>query len=77
MNWLTVLKLLLEFAGKLIVYLQERKLLEAGEAKALKEQNDQSHEIIARIQARKDAAREQLPTDPDELRDAKDPYRRD
>ena len=57
MGWLALLRTLLSLAGSLIGYRQQKQLLDAGEAKAIKEGLEKQNDIIdkankARIDAR-------------------------
>jgi len=71
MGWFTAVKLLLQVAGSLTRYMQQRQLIGAGEAKAiaanLSEANENLDEALA--------ARRAVKHDADSLRD--DPHRRD
>ena len=70
MSWLQTILLVLQLTGKLVDWLRERQLIEAGEAKSIAEGLEISN---ARVKAALDARRRSNDSDPD----PHDPYLRD
>lgn len=76
MGWLSIIRTILSLTGSLVTFLNNRKLLAAGEAKAIKHQLDNSNEVLQKVlKARRDA-RKHI-TNSDSLLDENDPNLRD
>lgn len=70
MTWLQTILLALQLIAKLVGWLRERQMLEAGEAKAIAEALEISNDRVAKALAARRAAHSNPP-------DSKDPYLRD
>lgn len=57
MNWLALLKLLLTVTDRVFSYMEERQMLEAGEARAIAKQMEDLNERVKRAAAARDATR--------------------
>lgn len=71
MSWFSILKLVLEITGSLTSWLQNKKLLDAGQAQVLAELLKKNLENVEKATAARDAVN----TSPDSVRD--DPFNRD
>lgn len=71
MSWFSILKLVLEITGSLTSWLQNKKLLDAGQAQILAELLKKNLKNVEKVSAARDAVN----TSPDSVRD--DPFNRD
>ena len=75
MIWVTILSSVLKFAGALTTLLRNKKLIDAGEDRAIRTGLEKSNEILSKVKAAKRTAIKQL-RDPSKLRED-DGHRRD
>ena len=76
MNWLAILRALLGLSSSLATYLQEKQLLDAGEAKAISESLKNAQEATNKARKARNAAISKF-DDTDGLPDNDDPNLRD
>lgn len=76
MSWIGLLKVLLTLVDRIFTYVQERKLINAGEAQAFARQMEDVNGRVQRAQKARQDVRDNLARNPDSLHDD-DGYRRD
>lgn len=76
MNWLAILKLVLQVAARLIEIVRDKRLMDAGEAKALSASLIEQQGRVSRSQKIRREVAKSLKEFPDRIRDD-DGHRRD